>query len=219
MNKRFWKEGVVVAFLALIPICFAVLRLATRKYVFSALTTLSCAALSLSPLWSGGWRWSQLILPTALVVSAIGDYFMAHKSGHAEIYRLGIAGFLLAHALFIVHCCTQWRPRAWIAVVGLILLAGYGAYLVCRVLPGIPKLLKLPAALYTLISVAGFTMSLMTRNPLYIVGIALLLFSDTMIAEHDFAGNRAAGALILPTYYLSQMLVALSASFSIRLPF
>ena len=208
-----------MAILTLISVCFAVFRLITRKYVFSALTTLSCAALSLSPLWTGGWRWSQLILPAALVVSAIGDYFMAHKGGHAEIYRLGIAGFLLAHALFIVHCCTQWRPRAWIAVVGLLLLAGYGAYLILRVLPGIPRLLKLPAALYTLISVAGFTASLMTRNPLYIAGVALLLFSDTMIAEHDFVGNRAAGALILPTYYLSQLLVALSASFSIRLPF
>ena len=208
-----------MAVLALIPVCFAVLRLITRKYVFSALTTLSCAALSLSPVWSDGWRWSQLILPAALVVSAIGDYFMAHKGDHAEIYRLGIAGFLLAHLLFIVHCCTQWRPRAWIAAVGLILLAGYGVYLIARVLTGVPNLLKLPAALYTLISVAGFTTSLMTRNPLYIVGIALLLFSDTMIAEHDFAGNRAAGALILPTYYLSQLLVALSASVSIRLPF
>ena len=208
-----------MAVLALIPVCFAVLRLITRKYVFSALTTLSCAALSLSPVWSDGWRWSQLILPAALVVSAVGDYFMAHKGGHAEIYRLGIAGFLLAHLLFIVHCCTQWRPRAWIAAVGLILLAGYGMYLIARVLPGIPNLLKLPAALYTLISVAGFTTSLMTRNPLYIIGIALLLFSDTMIAEHDFVGNRAAGALILPTYYLSQLLVALSASVSIRLPF
>ena len=208
-----------MAFLALIPVCFAILRLMTRKYLFSALTTLSCALLSLTPIWRNGWHWSRIILPAALVVSAVGDYFMTHKGGHAEIYRLGIAGFLVAHVLFIVHCCTQWRPRAWIFAIGLILVVAYGFYLLCRALPGIPRLLRLPAALYTLISVTGFMFSLMTGNPLYIVGIALLLFSDTMIAEHDFVHNRAAGSLILPTYYLSQLLVALSASISIHLPY
>ena len=206
-----------MAVLALIPVCFAVLRLITRKYVFSALTTLSCAALSLSPVWSDGWRWSQLILPAALVVSAIGDYFMAHKGSRPEIYRLGIAGFLLAHVLFIVHSCTQWRPNVRIFLVGIALFAAYGAYLALRALPGIPGSLKLPAALYALVSVAGFTLSLMTGNLLYILGLALLMFSDTMIAEHDFAGTRWAGALILPTYYLSQLLAALSATYPIHI--
>lgn len=208
-----------MAFWALIPVAFALLRLFTRKYVFSALTTLSCAALALAPAFRPGTapRWRMLILPAALVVSAVGDYFMAHKGGRPEIYRLGIAGFLLAHVLFIVHSCAQWRPNVRIFLVGIALFAAYGAYLALRVLPGIPGSLKLPAALYALVSVAGFTLSLMTGNLLYILGLALLMFSDTMIAEHDFAGTRWAGALILPTYYLSQLLAALSATYPIHI--
>lgn len=202
-----------------VPVAFALLRLLTRKYVFSALTTLSCAALALVPALKAGTvpEWRSLILPTALVVSAVGDYFMAHKGGRPEIYQLGIAGFLLAHVLFIVHSCAQWRPSGGILLVGIALFAVYGVYLALRALPGIPGALKLPAALYALVSVAGFALSLMTGDPLYILGLALLMFSDTMIAEHDFVGTRWAGALILPTYYLSQLFVALSASHLVQI--
>ena len=72
--------------LILIPIAFALLRHFTKKYIFSALTTLSCAAIALP---------YTPIMSAALFVSFIGDYFMAHK-GKSEIkYLLGIAGFFL----------------------------------------------------------------------------------------------------------------------------
>ena len=51
----------------------------------------------------------------------------------------------------------------------------------------------------------------MTGSACYAVGIGLLLFSDTMIAENDFLGNHRVAALILPAYYLCHILVALSA--------
>ena len=47
------------------------------------------------------------------------------------------------------------------------------------------------------------------RDILYILGIAMLLFSDTMIAESDFVGNPKTGWLILPTYYLCHILVSI----------
>lgn len=62
-----------------------------------------------------------------------------------------------------------------------------------------------------MISVVGFTLSLMTGDLRYAAAIALLLFSDTMIAEADFAGNRRADILVLPTYYLCHIMVAASA--------
>ena len=51
----------------------------------------------------------------------------------------------------------------------------------------------------------------MTGDVIYACALALLLFSDTMIAEADFAGNPRADRLVLPTYYLCHILVALSA--------
>ena len=91
------------------------------------------------------------------------------------------------------------------------LLALYAAYLTQIVLPGMPKMLRLPAVLYTLVSIAGFTVALTSGDAVYASAIALLLFSDTMIAAADFAGRKELSFLILPTYYLCHILIALSA--------
>ena len=96
-------------------------------------------------------------------------------------------------------------------VAGGLLLALYAAYLTQIVLPGMPKMLRLPAVLYTLVSVAGFTVALTSGDAVYASAIALLLFSDTMIAAADFAGRKELSFLILPTYYLCHILIALSA--------
>lgn len=178
------------------------LRMMTRKYIFSALTTLSCAALA-AP--------HSILLAAALAVSAIGDYFMCHRNGRDEVYRLGIAGFFFGHILFIAFALSRARFSILPFVIGILLAAFYAVYLVKRILPRVPKLLRLPAALYTIISVIGFTCAMMTGCAVYIIGIFMLLFSDTMIAEHDFAGSQPAGILVLPTYYLCHILVTLSA--------
>lgn len=178
------------------------LRMMTRKYIFSALTTLSCAALA-AP--------HSILLAAALAVSAIGDYFMCHRNGRDEVYRLGIAGFFLGHVLFIAFALSRARFSIPPLIIGVALAAFYALYLAKRILPKVPELLRLPSALYAIISVVGFTCALMTGDAVYIVGIFMLLFSDTMIAEHDFVGNQPAGILVLPTYYLCHILVTLSA--------
>ncbi|MBE5808405.1 MAG: hypothetical protein E7317_08710 [Clostridiales bacterium] len=184
-----------------IPLFCALMRLFTRKYVFSALTTLSCAALVIV---------RAPVMAAALAVSAAGDWFMGHKGDNEGLYRMGILCFLLAHVIFIAYALTRVKTVAVPLAVGAALAAGYAVYLGTRVFGCVPALLKIPVAAYSVISLIGFTCALMTKDPLYAIGIGLLLFSDTMIAEHDFVGNTSAGLLILPTYYLCQMLVALS---------
>lgn len=202
----------------LIPIALALLRLVTQKYIFSALTTLACAAIALP---------SAPVMAAALFVSFVGDYFMAHKGSKEWMYLLGIAGFFAGHALFIAHSLLHVLfaahelfvldavPRTLYIREGLItgaaLALGLTPYLLLRVIKKVPKLLQLPVVLYTLISIAGLACAVVTGNLLYILGIASLLFSDLMIAESDFAGNPKTGWLILPTYYLCHILVALSA--------
>lgn len=207
-----------MAFLILIPIAFALLQLKMNKYIFSPLVTLSCAAIALP---------DAPVLAAALFVSCIGDYFMAHKGDREWMYLLGIAGFFLAHMVFIAHALTHVlfashealvlgvAPRATYVRAGLltgaVLALWFTPYLILRVIRKVPKLLKLPVVLYTFISIAGLACAVMTGNVLYILGIAMLLFSDTMIAETDFVGNAKTGRLIMPTYYLCHILVALSA--------
>ena len=204
--------------LILIPIAFALLRHFTKKYIFSALTTLSCAAIALP---------YTPVMSAALFVSFIGDYFMAHK-GKSEIkYLLGIAGFFLGHVIFIAHSMlyipfaahsvfflNAAAPSLYVReglITGAVLAIWFTPYLLLRVIQKVPKLLRVPVMLYTFISIAGLAAAVMTGNWIYVFGIAMLLFSDTMIAESDFVGNRKVARLILPTYYLCHILVALSA--------
>ena len=192
--------------LLLIPAALAVLRLATRRYPFSALTTLACAAL----IAVYGRAPASGLAAAALAVSAAGDWFLAHHRGRETFYALGVGGFLVGPALlaFAAHRATL-SPMALVA--GGLLLALYAAYLTQIVLPGMPKMLKMPAVLYTLVSIAGFTVALTAGDAVYASAIALLLFSDTMIAAADFAGRKELSFLILPTYYLCHILIALSA--------
>lgn len=191
-----------MAFLILIPIAFTLLQLKSNKYIFSALTTLSCAAIA---------ALNSPIMALALFVSFIGDYFMAHKGSKEWMYLLGIVGFLLGHAVFIAHALLRAVNTQSGLIIGAALVLCLTPYLLLRVIRKVPKLLQIPVMLYTFISIAGLACAVMTGNPLYILGIAMLLFSDTMIAENDFVGNTKAGPLILPTYYLCHILVALSA--------
>ena len=192
-----------------LPVIFAVLQLRTYRYIFSALTTAfsAVAATVFALLYGGAFPW---FLVAGLVMSVIGDYFMAHKKGPGLYYVLGIAGFFAAHALFVVHAASRGVFSAGFCVFGAMLTVGYGVYLFCRALKKVPQFMKAPVVLYSLISSVGFTCALMTGNMLYILGVGALLFSDTMIAENDFVGNTAAGKWILPTYYLSNILIGFS---------
>lgn len=204
--------------LILIPVIFALLRHFTKKYIFSALTTLACATIALP---------YAPVMAAALFISFIGDYFMAHKGKNEVKYLLGIAGFFLGHVVFILHSMLyipfaaheafflETTPRTLFFREGLltsaVLALWFTPYLLLRVIKKVPKLLRIPVMLYTFISIAGLSAAVMTGNWIYVLGIAMLLFSDTMIAESDFAGNRKVSPLILPTYYLCHILVALSA--------
>ena len=193
--------------LLLIPAALAILRLTTRKYPFSALTTLACAAL----ISIYGHAPASGLAAAALVISAAGDWFLAHHRGRETFYALGVGGFLAGHALLIAFAAHRAALSPMALVAGGLLLALYAAYLTQIVLPGMPKMLRLPAVLYTLVSIAGFTVALTSGDAVYASAIALLLFSDTMIAAADFAGRKELSFLILPTYYLCHILIALSA--------
>ena len=67
------------------------------------------------------------------------------------------------------------------------------------------------AALYTVLSLATLAAAI-GRNRglggwLFAGGIGLLLFSDTLISLREFWNWSRGSAWILPTYYLSQLLV------------
>ena len=194
------------AALLAIPLAAAALRCVRPWFALNAIVSLSCAAIVLavrgavSPLFFG------------LIVSVAADWFMAHKAGRTGWYLCGIGGFFAAHALFLwdVLLDASLAPLPFLAFA--LLAAGYGLYLARRILPRVSDArMRLAIVLYMLISAASLGFSLAAPGAARTLGLLCIVLSDTLIAESDFAGNRAAGTWILPTYFLCHILLALSA--------
>jgi len=197
----------------LVPIAAMVMGLRTHKFGWNCLLTLSCAAIV--ALTGRGLLVVPLI--AALGLSIIGDFFMAHKKGRTMWYIGGISGFLLAHIAFIWYAAGRFAGGVRIYIAGAALLFMMGWYLVKRVLPKISsRPMQIAVSLYALVSGLSVIAAAGMHAPeferiLYAVGIAMIAFSDTMIAELDFVGNKECGVYIMPTYYLCHILVAASA--------
>ena len=195
----------------LVPLFMALMRLVTRKYVFSALVTLSCAVIALIP----GVDASGLIMAAGLLFSIAGDYLLAHQHGKSAVFIEGVACFGIAHVLFILYAVQRFMFRPLAVGFIIVLAAFYALYLTRRVLPGQPQAMKGALLGYALVSLMGLFAALSmdaagAARTLYIFGIASIVFSDTMIAEAEFARRKQAHMLILPTYYLCHVLLAAS---------
>ena len=124
-------------------------------------------------------------------------------------------GFFFAHLMFAWYAFERFAFSRGALIACLILLAGYIVYMALRMLPRVAKGLKLPLTLYMLVSLLSLycALSMGAAQPekaLYAVGIGAIVFSDTMIGESEFAGVEKAHRLVLPTYYLCHVLIALS---------
>ena len=195
----------------LLPLLFCLLRLMTHKYIFSALISLACAVV-VAVAGPGGTAW---LVAVALAVSAGGDWFMAHQGLGPNNFLYGVGLFALAHALFIAFAARRFAFAPAALACAVCLGLAYAVYLGRRIFPSLGARLRPALAVYALISLLGLFFALCRRVPpaekwLYAVGIACILFSDTMIAEGQFAGQAWAKPLILPTYYLCHLLITAS---------
>lgn len=196
---------------ALIPAFFAVMRKISRKYVYSALVTLSCLAIA-ACFRARGWAW----LAGGFAFSVLGDYLLAHQRNRPFRFIGGVGGFFLAHACFLGYALRFFQLK-WVSVASFALLgAAYAVYLAKRVLPAIDdRPLAAAVCLYAAISVCVFSAALsMCVAPvprfLFVGGIASIIFSDTLISADRFLGDRRLKSWILPTYYLCHILLTLA---------
>jgi prolipoprotein diacylglyceryltransferase len=97
-----------------------------------------------------------------------------------------------------------------------VLLAGYLPFFFVTLRPAIPQPALLVAVLaYLLMSCVSLSAPVRLRLPTivretYTLGIALFVFSDTIIALRVFAEYRDLSFLILPTYFASHVVLALA---------
>lgn len=196
------------------PACSGWLACAGHGFPFKAGVAAGCALLVALCRGRGPSAVRGVWLPAAaLLLSIAGDWFLSNRGGSGSRFLYGIALFFLAHAGFLAFSLRNGSIR-WIPTAAL--LAGYLALFAFRFLPylrlGPPALLAAVLA-YLILSclslgaAAGIALRPAPRW-IYTSGIAMLLFSDTLIGFGEFTAFRGWRFLVLPTYYLSQLGIA-----------
>lgn len=203
--------------LLIIPAIFAVLALACSKFIFQAGVAgsgiLILIALYRKQLQA---KWDVWAVVGALLFSIAGDWFLSNRHGDNRMFIAGIALFFIAHAGYLTFALMNGRIN-WLNT--LLILAVFLGFFFVVLFPGIRGNTMITAVLfYLLISCIslGAATGISSKSwfkSLYVFGIAMVLFSDTIISLREFAGYKDLNFLILPTYYLAQISIVASLIF------
>lgn len=154
--------------------------------------------------------WMILI---AFLFSIGGDWFLSNRNGDNNRFIAGIALFFIAHLGYLGYALKNGKIR-WLAA--LLILTAYLLFFFIKLAPAInDSKLLISTLLYLLISCLsiGAAIGLQTnwiQKSSYILGISLVLFSDTIIAFSEFCTFHNLNWLILPTYYLAHISITFS---------
>jgi uncharacterized membrane protein YhhN len=182
-------------------------------YAFKPLATLLILglALSLSPA-RPEYQWA---IAAGLLFSTAGDVFLMLPQ---DRFVAGLASFLVAHLCYVwaftIGVPFGAAPLLWLPFI----LAG-GAVLVA-IWPGLKPALRAPVTLYVIVIVAmagqaagrwhalGSALALAAA-----IGAGFFVVSDSILALDRFRKHfHAARALTLTTYWIAQLLIAISVS-------
>lgn len=144
----------------------------------------------------------------AFLFSIAGDWFLCNRNGETSRFIMGIVLFFGAHVGYLVFGLLNGRLPRLITLLILVTYLGFYFFLLSPGI-GVPAL-QMTSLCYLLISCVSLGAALGAKGSpafrwLYITGIALILFSDTSIALHEFMKYNSFSFLILPTYYLAQI--------------
>ncbi|WP_417436515.1 lysoplasmalogenase family protein [Hoeflea sp.] len=154
---------------------------------------------------------SPVLLVLALVLSALGDAFLAHEGDVAFLGGLG--GFLAAHIAYAVLFVSIGPGFADAPLPGLLAVvlfgAGMGTLMVRKAGP-----LALPVAAYVL-AIAVMGLGGVTLGGLVLLGAALFMASDAILGSEKFlmpetsSLRRLTSPAVWVLYYAGQVLITL----------
>lgn len=185
----------------------------TRRqvYFFKPLTVLCIFAIALTIPGAPVGRYRAAVL-AGLICSIAGDVFLMIP---ADRFLPGVASFLLAHLAYIA-AFTDGVPFG-AEPLWLIPFAVLGAAMLVLLWPRLGAM-RGPVVVYLAVIVAmawqaaGRAVTLGSHSALLAAaGASLFVISDTALALNRFRRPfRTAQAVILPTYYAAQLLIAWS---------
>jgi len=212
MANSFIKPWLVILVMA--QVVSAIIATGTDIFIFKiGVAALGCIILLIA-------HFNQLmkvldvwVVILAFVCSMIGDYYLSHMSGDNSMFIIGISLYLIAHVGYLIFSLLNGKIR-WKATI-LITLAFLIFYYYTLYPNILEKTLAFTVLFYLIISCVslGAAMGILAAPKIktpYIIGIALILFSDIIISFKEFMSYEALNILILPTYYLAQICITMA---------
>jgi hypothetical protein len=199
--------------LILIPATCAVFALSGWGSVFRYGVTASCMVLLLPFLFKGGMKKSAWLILAAFLFSIAGDWFLGHRHNMPVRFIYGILLYFFAHTGFLFYSLLNGSLNKKVLWP---VLCVYIVFFVLALYPNIdePVLLccvfgYLVISCLSLAAAAGIHVVAWAKY-VFVAGIALILFSDTIIACNEFSAYKILSFLIMPTYYASHVLITLA---------
>jgi len=184
-----------------------------QVYLFKPMATLLVLALALS--LAPARPEYRLAIAAGLLLSTAGDVFLMLPR---DRFVAGLASFLVAHLCYVwaftLDVPLGTTPLLWLPY------AAFGGVVFALVWPGLKPALRLPVALYVAVIVAMAGQAAGRWNALgdpfalaAAIGAGFFVVSDGVLALDRFRRHfGAARAVTLATYWIAQLLIALSVS-------
>lgn len=203
-----------IYFLLIIPGVFAVLALNHFGFFFKSGTAGAGIGILLLLYFRRLPKAKDILfLMAAFGFSIAGDWFLSNKHDDTDRFVFGIAFFFLAHLGYLLYAWLNGRLNKTFT---LVLLLAFLVFFVWVLYPSINDgILRTAVLVYLVISCVSLGAAVGIRltgaeKQAYVLGIFLILFSDTIIALKEFAAYNEFNFLILPTYYLAHISITFS---------
>jgi len=149
----------------------------------------------------------------AFICSMIGDYFLSNMNEDNSMFMIGISLYLLAHIGYLIFSLLNGSIKRGITIgILLVFLVFYYSTLYSYITDmslAYVVLFYLVVSCVSLGAAFGIKAAAQVKWP-YVVGIASILFSDTIISFKEFMNYNSLNILILPTYYLAQICITIA---------
>lgn len=153
------------------------------------------------------------VVVLAFVFSMIGDCFLSNMNGDSSMFMIGISLYLLAHIGYLIFSLLNGSIKVGITIgILLIFIVFYYSTLYSYITDmslAYIVLFYLVVSCVSLGAALGIRAVPKVKWP-FVVGIALILFSDTIISYKEFMNYDSLNFLILPTYYLAQISITIA---------
>jgi len=220
MSTALYLNRIYLPLLPVILMVMALLRVRPFLKIKLLLTegvAFSCAGICFF-IWFNTQENNLLILTAAFIFSIFGDLSMKKRITSGDYIR-GIIFFFFAHICFLIYALVINRGLSLIAL--LVLLSIFLIYFNFGLLKS-PRLIQnkvfaIAVLVYILVSCLSLSAAISPGHSglsywLFIAGIASMIVSDTFIGIRDFIRYKKFAFMIMPLYFLSQVLITLSVT-------